>query len=181
MNEDESALVLNIPLALCNAIGTILSIFFIDSMGRRYIILRSTPFMAVSWFITAIGMVFTADGYSEQTQTIGGIIAVVGVGLYLLCFSFGMGSTPWAINAEIYPLHVIGTANSLSATVNWLANALVSAGFKLATEINLRTEVIVYCCLGGLCIACFFFTYYLIPETANKPIEQILKEILGKG
>ena len=82
-----------------------------------------------------------------------------------------MSSTPWTINAEIYPLHVIGTANSLSATTNWVTNAFVSEVFKLVTEISIASEVIVYCCLGGFAILCFFFVYYLIPETANKPIE----------
>ena len=114
---------MNIPLSCFNAIGTISSIFFIDKLGRRYIILRSTPFVAVFWIVTAIGMSFTGDDRSDSTQTVGGIVACIGVSCFLLSFSFGMSSTPWTLNSEIYPLHVIGTANSLSATTNWLVNA----------------------------------------------------------
>ena len=58
-------------------------------------------------------------------------------------------------------------------------NAFVSECFKLLTEISITSEVIVYVCLGGFAVVCFFFTYYLVPETANKPIDQILVEILG--
>ena len=180
LSDTESSLVLNIPLSGFNATGTILSIFFIDRLGRRYIILRALPFIAVSWVITAAGMAFTGEGQPESTQTTGGIIACIGVSLFLLFFSFGMSSTPWTLNAEIYPLHVIGTANSLSATTNWVVNAFVSECFKLLTEISITSEVIVYLCLAGFAVACFFFTYYLIPETANKPIERILEEILGE-
>ena len=179
LDDTESSLVLNIPLSAFNATGTILSIFFIDKLGRRFIILRSLPFIAVSWLITAAGMAFTGENQPESTQTTGGIIACIGVSLFLLCFSFGMSSTPWTINAEIYPLHVIGTANSLSATTNWVVNAFVSECFKLLTEISIASEVIVYVCLGGFAVICFFFTDYLIPETANKPIDQILVDILG--
>ena len=75
---------------------------------------------------------------------------------------------------------MIGTANSLSATTNWVVNAFVSEVFKLLTEISIAAEVTVYCCLGGFAILCFFFVYYMIPETANKPIDQILEDILGK-
>lgn len=181
LSDTESSLVLNIPLSAFNATGTFLSIFFIDRLGRRYIILRSLPFIAVSWIITAIGMAYTGPDRSDSTQTTGGIVACIGVSLFLLCFAFGMSSTPWTLNAEIYPLHVIGTANSLSATTNWVVNAFVSECFKLLTEISITSEVIVYVCLGAFAVACFFFTYYLIPETANKPIDQILEEILGKG
>ena len=100
----------------------------------------------------------------------GGLIACIGLAFFLLIFSFGMSSPPWTINSEIYPLHVIGTANSLSATTNWTVNAFVSYVFKLVTEISIQAEVSVYIALGFMAIACFFFTYYLIPETANKPI-----------
>ena len=92
-----------------------------------------------------------------------------------------MSSTPWTLNAEIYPLHVIGSASSLSATTNWVVNAFVAYTFKLVTEISIASEVCVYFALGIMGIACFLFTYYLIPETTNKPIEQILEDILGKN
>ena len=61
MTADESSLLLNIPLACFNALGTIMSVFFIDKLGRRYLILRVLPLIALSWFITAIGMSFTGE------------------------------------------------------------------------------------------------------------------------
>ena len=151
--------------------GTIAAIFFIDRLGRRYLILRTLPFIALSWFVTAAGMAYTGDGRTDEVQTTGGIVACIGVACFLLFFSFGMSSTPWAINAEIYPLHLIGTANSLSATTNWVVNAIVSEAFKILTEISVISEVIVYVCLGSMAVLCFFFTYKFIPETANKSIE----------
>lgn len=66
LSEKESSLVLNIPLSFFNAIGTILSIFFIDRLGRRYLILRTTPLIALTWFITATGMAFTGENMSES-------------------------------------------------------------------------------------------------------------------
>jgi len=117
---------MNIPLAFFNATGTTLAIFFIESLGRRYIILRSTPLIALCWIITAIGISFTGAEQSDSAKNTGGLIASIGVSLFLLFFSFGMSSTPWAINSEIFPLHVIGTAIALAATTNWVANAFVA-------------------------------------------------------
>lgn len=56
MSQDESALALNIPLASINAIGTLISAFMIDRLGRRYILLRMLPFVILGWIIVAIGM-----------------------------------------------------------------------------------------------------------------------------
>merc|ERR1719464_853836 len=116
MDSDTSALFLNIPLASVNAIGTLISMFTIDRLGRRYIILRGLPFVVLSWIIVAIGMSMTGNDDTKQT---GGIIAFVGVIGFLLSFSLSFSSTPWTINAEIYPIHVIGTATSISTTFNW--------------------------------------------------------------
>lgn len=116
---------LNIPLAAFNALGTFLSIFIIDRLGRRFIMLRSLPFITVSWLIVALGMGLTGST-NPDTANLGGKIAILGISCFLLSFSTGMASTPWAVNAEIYPVHVIGTANSLATTMNWAANALVA-------------------------------------------------------
>jgi len=106
-------------------------------------------------------------------------VATIGISSFLLAFSFGMSSTPWTLNAEIYPLHVIGTASSLSSTTNWITNALVAESFKLITEISVTAKVLVYLSLAGFCIGCFIFTYKWIPETSGKSIDRILEEILG--
>ena len=50
------AIVLNMPLAFMNAAGSVLAAFYIDKVGRRYIILRSLPGILVSCIIVSIGM-----------------------------------------------------------------------------------------------------------------------------
>ena len=90
--------------------------------------------------------------------------------MFLLLFSFGMSATPWAINAEIYPLHVIGTANALATTMNWVANFLVASVFLQTTQ-SVRGEVLTYSGLAGFALLGYVFVYFLVPETANKQIE----------
>ena len=90
--------------------------------------------------------------------------------MFLLLFSFGMSATPWAINAEIYPLHVIGTANSLATTMNWVANFLVASVFLQTTQ-SVRGEALTYSGLAGFALLGYVFVYFLVPETANKQIE----------
>lgn len=55
-NQKISGLILNIPLSTMNAFGTTLSILFIDRLGRRYIMLRTLPFVVLSWLTVALGM-----------------------------------------------------------------------------------------------------------------------------
>ena len=174
---DEAALILNIPLAGFNAIGTIAAIFVIDRLGRRYLMLHTLPVVALAWILVAVGMGMTDD---LETTQIGGIISFFGLMMFLLFFSFGMSSTPWAVNAEIYPLHVIGTANSLATTVNWLVNFIVASVFLETTQ-TVRGEVMTYSLLAFFAFAGFLFVYSMVPETSNKQVEEILEEILGRN
>ena len=162
---------MNMPLTFFNATGNILVLFFIERLGRRWIILRMVPFMALSWIITAIGIWFTDEDQSENMQESGGKIAFAGLSCLLLTFSLGMGATPWVICSEIFPLHVIGTANSIAATTNWATNAFVSELFVIVTEISVTAKVMVYVSLALVAICCGIFTYFLIPETAKQSIE----------
>ena len=100
--------------------------------------------------------------------------------MFLLFFSFGMSATPWTVNAEIYPLHVIGTANSLATTVNWLVNFIVASVFLETTQ-TVRGEVMTYSLLAFFAFSGFLFVYSMVPETANKQVDEILEEILGRN
>ena len=67
LSEDESSLVLNIPLAAANFIGSIICVLYIEKMGRRGVLLRTTPLLAVCWVIAAIGMAFTGPEKSDTS------------------------------------------------------------------------------------------------------------------
>ena len=177
MDQDESALLLNIPLASVNAIGTLISCIYIDKAGRRYLMLRTLPFSVIGWLITALGMYM--NGYTDA-KTTGSYVAFVGIILFLFSFSIGMSSTPWTVNAEIYPLHVIGTANSLSTTTNWLTNFVVATVFLIFLSTPLGS-VLSFIVLAIFAVLAWVFIYFLLPETANRTIDEILVAILGSN
>ncbi len=54
--DKNSLLIQSLPLALTNALGTVVAIFYIDKAGRRFILLRLIPFIAVTLLILATGL-----------------------------------------------------------------------------------------------------------------------------
>ena len=67
MDEGESSLVLNIPLAGANFLGSVVAVLYIEKLGRKGVLLRTTPLLAICWIIAAIGMCFTGDNRSETS------------------------------------------------------------------------------------------------------------------
>ena len=55
-NDKVALLYESLPLALTNALGTVVAIVYIDKHGRRYILLRLIPFVAVTLLILAVGL-----------------------------------------------------------------------------------------------------------------------------
>lgn len=47
----------------------------------------------------------------------------------------GMGTMPWTVNSEIYPLWARSTGNACSSGVNWIFNVLVSLTFLHVAEV----------------------------------------------
>ena len=181
LTDDESALVLSIPLGAANFLGTIICILYIEKMGRRGVLLRAIPMQALCWVIAAIGMSFTAEGHSESTQKTGGIIVIISIIVYLFFYAIGMGAIPWTVNSEIFPVHLIGTAISIGAASNWIANFAVAETFKIICGISHGATVGMYFMLGVFCVFNFLFVWYFLTETAGKTIDQILTDILGPG
>ncbi len=139
--------------------------------------LRTLPVSAIGWLITAFGMYL--NGYTSQS-TVGSYVAFTGIILFLASFSIGMSSTPWTVNTEIYPLHVIGTANSLSTTTNWATNFVVATVFLLFLDTKLGS-VLSFIVLAAFAMFAWIFVYYLLPETAGRNIDEILLSILGSA
>lgn len=130
-NNKAQALISSIPLAASNAIGCMLALLFIDNCGRRWIMLRCLPLMAL--FIGLLGVSMGLVNHTDESfvliKTIGSWGAASSIMLFLLFFAIGMSPTPWTVNSEIYPLHVRAISNSLSSTTNWISNFVIASSF----------------------------------------------------
>jgi hypothetical protein len=168
--DDSAILVDSLPLAGINALGTLVAIFYIDKLGRRFILLRCIPFVGASLMVIALGLGLRGFGTTDSVQDGGKWVSLAGILLYLAWFSISLGPTPWAVNSEIYPLHLRGVGNSVSTTTNWVSNYLVSQFFLIVTETT-TGQVVTFTAIALCCGLTWLFVYKLLPETKNKPIE----------
>ncbi|KAK8642250.1 hypothetical protein V6N13_011604 [Hibiscus sabdariffa] len=117
----------------------------------------------------AQGRTFFKDGCPSKV----GFLAIVLLGMYIVSFSPGMGTAPWVVNSEIYPLRYRGFGGGLAAMSNWISNLIVSETFLTLTR-SLGTAGTFllfagFCVIGLLCIHAF------VPETKGLPFEEVEK------
>ncbi|CAL5411717.1 unnamed protein product [Camellia sinensis] len=102
-----------------------------------------------------------------------GWLAIIGLALYIIFFSPGMGTVPWIVNSEIYPLRFRGICGGIAATANWISNLIVSESFLTLTQaIGTSWTFLIF---GVISVVALFFVLICVPETKGLPIEEIEK------
>ncbi|XP_068458473.1 proton myo-inositol cotransporter-like [Clinocottus analis] len=98
-------------------------------------------------------------------------VVLLGLILYLAFFAPGMGTMPWTVNSEIFPLWARSTGNACSAGVNWSFNVLVSLTFlHVAQYLTYYGAFFLY---TGLVVLGLLFVLGCLPETKGLPLEDV--------
>ncbi|KAF8414216.1 hypothetical protein HHK36_002216 [Tetracentron sinense] len=107
-----------------------------------------------------------------------GFLAVILLGLYIISYSPGMGTVPWIVNSEIYPLRHRGVGGGMAAVSNWVSNLIVSQSFLSLTEALGSAGT--FLLFAGFSFIGLVFIYRLVPETKGLPFEEVEK-MLERG
>lgn len=80
---------------------------------------------------------------------------------------------PWVINSEIFPLSYRSACFSLSTSMNWVSNTIVSLTFlSLIESLSETGTFLIYASFSLLGLVYFYFN---LPETRNRKLEEIEK------
>jgi len=152
-------------IGIINVVATIVTTFLMDKAGRRSLVLISQVGQVIFLILLALSMIF-----SDHMGTAGSYILVGSVLLFVCSFAIGMGPVPWIIISEIFPSSIRGYAMSIAVGVNWISNFIVALTFP-AIEGALGSYT--FLLFGAVVFAFTIFTFFLVPETKGKSIEEI--------
>jgi sugar porter (SP) family MFS transporter len=162
---DAAAILATVGVGAVNVAMTVVSMWLIDSAGRRPLLLVSLGGMVLSLAVLAL-----AFGGAAKEGSLGWV-TVAGLMVYVGSFAVGMGPVFWLLIAEIYPLRVRGKAMGVATLANWGANLLVALTFlSLAKALGRSGAFWLYAAVG---VAAWLFAYFLVPETRGRSLEEI--------
>jgi sugar porter (SP) family MFS transporter len=149
--------------AIDTVIATIISIFLVDRLGRRPLLLASLLGIIITLVIISIAFAMGANK--------AGYLILISLLIYVLAYGLGIGPLFALICSEIFPTKLRGTAVSISLCVNWIATLLISITFlSLVKHLGEAWTFSVY---AFFAVAALIFTWFLVPETKGKKLEQI--------
>jgi MFS transporter, SP family, galactose:H+ symporter len=160
-------------IGLVNVLMTIVAMWLIDRVGRRPLLLVGIAGMVVC--LGLLGLVFRLPAHNESLAW----LAVVTLMAYVAFFAISLGPIFWLLISEIYPLEIRGKAEGTAAGSNWAANFAVSLTFLLLVQAF--GPSLTFWLYGVMAVAAWIFSYYLVPETKGRSLEEIEESLSGKA
>lgn len=143
-------------LGVINVVATFISIFLIDSKGRKPLLLIGIAGMVLSLIALAIGC-------STPAIVIGSLM------LYIGCFAFGLGPIPQLITSEMFPHSIRSRGVSLAMITNLCCNFLVV--FTFMDFVAHLTQAITFLIYAFFGIVALYFIWRKIPETKGTSLK----------
>jgi sugar porter (SP) family MFS transporter len=160
-----SAVFATVSLGVSNFLGCLLSVWLLDRIGRRKLLLVGVFGMALGLFCLSIFSFYNVPFIDK--------ISVVSLFVYVFSFAIGLGPVTWVLIAEIYPVHIREKAIAFAVLINWLCVYSILWTFPyLFSWIKISGTFGLY---GAACIGTFFFIWKCLPETKQKSSEEIME------
>ncbi len=159
--EINNALLQTSLVGLINFIFTFVAILFIDKIGRRSLYLIGSMGMVITLLMLALSFYFKMEG----------IFTLICILSFIAFFASCIGPVFWTLVSEIFPNRIRGKALAFASFTQWVFNFLVVLLFPhfLASIGGAKTFLF----LAVMSLLQWLFTYFYVPETKGKSLEEI--------
>ncbi|XP_050346330.1 facilitated trehalose transporter Tret1-like isoform X1 [Nymphalis io] len=144
--------------------------------GRRILLFISTLGVAVS--LTLVGIYFfllTSINVSPDIMSSLWLLPIIGVLSFNILYAVGLGNIPYILQAELFPINVKTLASSLATMMACILNFIVTKLYQSVKDMfGIYT---VFWLFASIAYMGVFFTYFFVPETKGKTLEEVQDNI----
>jgi SP family arabinose:H+ symporter-like MFS transporter len=141
--------------------STILTMFVVDKLGRKPLLIISAGGVIASLLMFAIEFKYAVFSNS---------IVLMIVLMAIVSYAIGIGACSWLIISEIFPTRVRGRATSICTFTLWVTDFLILLIFPKLQE---WSQVGTFLIFAAITLVLMIVLARLVPETKGKTLEQI--------
>ncbi|KAL3534304.1 hypothetical protein ACH5RR_002765 [Cinchona calisaya] len=157
-----------------NVLSTLVSMYFVDKLGRRFLLLQAGVQMFLSQLVIAIILGLKVTDHSENLGHGWAIFVVILVCTFVSSFAWSWGPLGWLIPSETFPLETRSAGQSVTVCVNLLFTFVIAQAF-LSMLCHFKFGIFLFFSAWVLIMS--FFVLFLLPETKNVPIEEMTERV----
>ncbi|XP_048552066.1 sugar transport protein MST3-like [Triticum urartu] len=153
-------------------LGSMVSMFTVDRLGRRKLFLQGGAQMLVSQIAvgTLIAVRFGTSGVGEMPRGYAAAV-VLFICVYVAGFVWSWGALGWLVPSEIFPLEIRSAGQSITVSVNMLFTFVIAQAF-LTMLCHLKFGLFYF--FAGWVVIMTAFVALFLPETKNVPMEEMV-------
>ncbi len=170
---ESDALITNIISGLVSIAACIVTVFTVDRIGRKPLLLVGSAGMALTLGLMAYAFstgVLGAEGHLQLAPGIGRM-AFISALAYSALFNLSWGPIMWVMLGEMFPNQIRGSGLAVSGFAQWIANFAISVSFPWAAQ-NIGLPV-TYGFYAVSALVSFFFVRALVHETRGRELEDM--------
>lgn len=169
---ESDALLINIISGGVSIAACLITIYFIDKLGRKPFLMLGSIGMTITLGCLVYAFV-QADVDAQGQLSLGdlGTMALIAANAYVFFFNISWGPVMWVMLGEMFPNQIRGSALAISGLVQWTTNFLITLSFPIMlTSIGLGGAYGFYAVCALLSAV---FVYVFIYETKGKELEEM--------
>lgn len=164
----DSALLQSIVIGLTNLVFTMIAMIIIDKVGRRKLLMTGSIGMAISLFLVA---------YGYHTEIAAKYYMLICLMAFIAFFASSLGATIWVLISEIFPAGVRSKGQVFGSMTHWLWSAILSWIFPVIISSGKSGGTAIFGFFAIMMVFCFFFAWKILPETKNKSLEELQRDL----
>lgn len=160
--EKSAALLGSIGIGVVNLIFTLLGLFLIDRMGRRFLL-----YIGSLGYIVSLSMVSAAFFFGWDGLMVPGFLF-----LFIASHAVGQGAVIWVFIAEIFPTHLRGAGQAFGTSTHWVLAALITVFMPSALE-SMGNPGVVFAIFAFMMVLQLIWVHFVMPETKGVSLEKL--------
>jgi hypothetical protein len=157
-----------------NVLSTVVSIYSVDKIGRRILLLEAGVQMFLSQTFIGVVLGLTVQDNSDNLTKGYAVLVVVLVCMFVSSFAWSWGPLGWLIPSETFPLETRSAGQSITVCVNMLFTFVIAQSF-LSMLCHLKFGIFLF--FSSWVLVMSVFVTFLLPETKNVPIEEMTERV----
>ncbi|XP_055307619.1 facilitated trehalose transporter Tret1-like isoform X2 [Sitodiplosis mosellana] len=157
-----------IIVGVVQVLMTFAAAVLVERAGRKVLLLLSSMVMALCLFV--LGVYFYLKDHNHDVSNIG-IIPLLSLVLFIICFSLGYGPIPWMMMGEMLAVDIKGIATSFTVEFNWISVFIITKSFE--PMIEGFGGAVTFWIFGAIMVVGTVYGYICLFETKGKSNTEI--------
>ncbi|XP_038904141.1 sugar transport protein 13-like [Benincasa hispida] len=171
---NDASLYSSVITGAVNVLSTLVSIYSVDKIGRRMLLLEAGVQMFISQMIIAVVLgVKLQDNTNNMSHGLA-IVVVLMVCTFVSSFAWSFGPLGWLIPSETFPLETRSAGQSVTVCVNMIFTFVIAQSF-LSMLCHMKFGIFLFFSAWVLIMS--LFVMFLLPETKGIPIEEMTEKV----